>query len=151
MKITEYGSVRSASDAKRAARKGAAGSVSFADFLTQAQSAEESAGVEDIAPASSVSVMLALQEISEEDVRRKKLVQKGKGLLAALETLRQQLLKGEVPLPTLRHLSLQLAVQREQVADPKLIALIDDIELRAAVELAKLEMAARRLGDQGGF
>ena len=40
----------------------------------------------------------------------------------------------------------QLLNQREYINDPRLIEIIDDIELRAAVELAKLEMAASGKG-----
>lgn len=142
MKITEYGSIRSAADLRRKAKSGSATAASFADLLADAEgpAAPEAAG--DVAATSAVSNMLALQEISEEEAQRRKLIQKGKTLLDSLEKLRHQLLIGAVPRHTLQELTRNLSIQRQQVSDPRLIGLIDDIELRAAVELAKLEMAA---------
>jgi len=144
MKITEYGAIRTASDIKRR-KLGGSSSTSFADMLG-AVSEEEisaSASLSDVSPAAGINNMLSVQEISDEEISRKKLVQKGKDLLDSLERLRQQLLIGGVPLAVLQELGERLSLQRQMVNDPQLLAIIDDIELRAAVELAKLEMAAK--------
>jgi len=144
MKITEYGAIRTASDIKRR-KLGGSSSTSFADMLG-AVSEEEisaSASLSDVSPAAGINNMLSVQEISDEEISRKKLVQKGKDLLDSLERLRQQLLIGGVPLAVLQELGGRLSLQRQMVNDPQLLAIIDDIELRAAVELAKLEMAAK--------
>jgi hypothetical protein len=145
MKITEYGSIKSATDIKRKRAVGGADG-SFANLLGigDAEEAGAASSLSDIAGTSSVSNLLALQEISEEEHRRKKLVQKGKNLLGELEKLRSQLLTGSVPLSLLQNLGHQLSVERQAVSDPKLLELMDEIELRAAVELAKLEMLAAR-------
>ena len=149
MKITEYGAVRTAEDIKRRRKTGASSSAtSFADILSGASTADETPETEapsDVGVAADISNMLALQEISEEDVHRKKLVQRGKNLLDMLEKLRYQFLMGAVPSHTLEELTRQLSIQKQAVNDPRLLALIDDIELRAAVELAKLEKAAEGL------
>jgi hypothetical protein len=143
MKITEYGSIRSASDLKKLRRKNAAGETSFADILNAASETDETASTGDISAPSSVGNMLALQEISEEELARQKTVQRGKTLLDSLEKLRQQLLIGVVPARTLHDLNRQLSLQKQQISDPHLLSVIEDIELRAAVELAKLQMAAK--------
>lgn len=145
MKITEYGTVVSAADIKRR-KLGTAGSTSFAGMLEAAETEEThtAATLADVGGPASLGTMLALQEVSEEEIGRKKLVQKGKDLLDSLERLRHQLLIGGVPLSVLRELGGRLAVQRQMVSDPALHAILDDIELRAAVELAKLEQAARQ-------
>jgi hypothetical protein len=143
MKITEFGSVKNINPARRR-EKTSQVSSSFADFLDVSATDETTSTpqLSDVASTSSVSNMLALQEISEAEVERKRLIQKGKNILDVLENLRHQLLIGEVPLSTLQSLGRQLSVQRQSISDPHLLALLDDIELRAAVELAKLEMAA---------
>lgn len=105
--------------------------------------------VSDITATADISAVLTLQSVSEEETARKQLIRKGHDLLDSLETLRRQLLIGAIPLEVLKELSGRLANQRERVSDPTLIALIDDIELRAAVELAKLEkMAEESKGSQ---
>lgn len=146
MKVTEYGAIRSPEDLRRLRRAKSAGGASFADMLSAAGEtggAEETAGASDVSATAAVGNMLALQEISEEDVQRRKLVQRGSNMLDTLDNLRRQILTGSIPPHTLRELSRQLSVERQSVSDPGLLSLIDDIELRAAVELAKLEMAIR--------
>lgn len=144
MKITEYGAIRNASDIKRRKLDGST-SASFADMLDSVSTDDTATApsLSDLSPVQGVNNMLALQEISDEEVNRKKMVQKGNDMLDSLEKLRQQLLIGGVPMAVLRELGSRISKQRQLVSDPRLLAIIDDIELRAAVELAKLEMAAR--------
>lgn len=145
MKISGYGGISAAGGSKKAGK--AASGTSFADILA-ASEAGGTAATSDIAATAAVNNMLALQEISEEDVRRRKLVQQGHNLLDVLEKLRRQLLTGTLPAPLLQELARNIAMKKQTVMDPQLMALMEDIELRAAVELAKLEKAANdRLSD----
>lgn len=141
MKITEYGPVKAGGNVKKPGQSSGTSSFSQLLSLSDSESAAPVGQMSDVA-ATSMPNLLALQEVSEEEQRRKKLAEKGEDLLDSLETLRLQILVGAVPPNVLRQLSHQLAMEKQQVNDPKLMALIDDIELRAAVELAKLEMAA---------
>ena len=59
-------------------------------------------------------------------------------MLDELEQIRLGLLLGQIPRARLEQLAQMVRARREQLDDPKLIAILDDIELRAAVELAKL-------------
>ncbi len=141
-KVSGYGSIGGAGAIKKRGEASPAGN--FADLLA-ASGAEESGAVSatgDVA-AAALSNLLALQEISEEDIQRRKLVQQGKTMLEVLENLRRQLLIGTLPPHLLQDLNRQLSLHRQKTADPQLNALIEDIELRAAVELAKLEMATK--------
>lgn len=141
MKITGYSPVHPSGGVKKTGKTSPVSS--FADVLA-------ASGTDDIAPslasgevsATSLSNLLSLQEVSDEDLRRQKLAQQGNRLLDTLEQLRQRILTGAVPPHLLRTLSQHLSVQKQSVNDPRLMELIDDIELRAAVELAKLERAA---------
>jgi hypothetical protein len=142
MKITESSGIKSASDVKRRRKIGDGGGV-FSEYLEAASTSETGAADATLATSdvAAVSNLLALQEITPYDVERKKLVQRGKNMLDSLEELRQQILMGIVPLHTLQNLGRQLAMQKQNIADPQLIEIIEDIELRAAVELAKLEVS----------
>jgi DNA polymerase I-like protein with 3'-5' exonuclease and polymerase domains len=141
MKVTGYGSIRPGSGSKKTSSTSSAGS--FADILalSGSEDAHAASALSDVGAASALSNLLSLQEISEEDVRRKKLMQQGANMLDTLEQLRQQLLMGTIPSHLLQDLSRQLALQKQKAVDPKLNDVIEEIELRLAVELAKLEMA----------
>lgn len=60
-------------------------------------------------------------------------------LLLQLETLRLGLLSGSLPVKVLHNLSAGLKKQRLHVSDPRLMEILDEIDLRAQVELAKYD------------
>lgn len=83
--------------------------------------------------------MLMLQEVSDEEANRKKAVRQGHLTLDALENLRDSILFGDVTERQLHHIAQLIEKQREIIVSPQLKAVLDDIELRVAVELAKFE------------
>jgi hypothetical protein len=89
---------------------------------------------------SGVSTVLALQSAPDSTERRarQRAVQRGDAMLDELEQIRLGLLLGAVPRGRLEQLAQLVRARREQVDDPRLTAILDEIELRAAVELAKL-------------
>lgn len=87
------------------------------------------------APAS-IATLLALQSVEDPLLKRRKLVRRGSQLIDALEELRADLLLGRVSEGRLGQLMTVLSQARER-AEPGVDGLIDDIELRARVELAK--------------
>jgi hypothetical protein len=141
MKVNGYGIVKPGSSARRSSSTSS--STRFSDILSvaQAEGAAAASEVSDIAATASLGGLLALQEISEEEKRRQRLVKQGKNMLDRLEDLRQKLLIGEIPASMLPSLEASLAAEKEGISDPRLLMIIEDIELRVAVELAKLEMA----------
>lgn len=84
-----------------------------------------------------LGALLALQAVEDPLFARRKAVRRGQSLLDTLEELRAELVVGRVPEGKLNRL-MALLGQARDMADPGLDALIDDIELRARVELAKL-------------
>jgi hypothetical protein len=87
-----------------------------------------------------VSTVLALQEAPDATTRnrsRQRAKERGNLMLDHLEELRMGLLLGTIPLAKLETLAQLVRAKREQIDDPKLLAILDEIELRAAVELAK--------------
>lgn len=143
MKITGFSPVRPGAASSTKARKDAASSSGFADLLveseTDANGVVPVTPVDDTAPVSSMSALLSLQEIPDEEVRKKKALLHGSATLEALEKLRDALLLGMISENVLRNINTLLAERRQQINDPRLIAIMDEIELRAAVELAKFE------------
>lgn len=90
--------------------------------------------------------MLSLQEVSDDEVTTKKAVKQGHVTLDILEEFRLGLLTGTLSESSIIQLEKLVSSQRLKTNSAKLNAILDDIELRAAVELAKIEMAKARRG-----
>lgn len=104
-------------------------------FVNDGTAAADSRPAATVAPATSLDALLALQAV-EDPLLKKKLVRRGTQLLDTLEDMKADLLSGRVSESRLNHLMAVLGQTRDK-ADPRLDALLDDIELRARVELAK--------------
>lgn len=145
MKISDSSSIRSAQGLRRKSAGAGVGAGGFESLLggLEAAGTAEAGGIHATAGISSVDGMLALQSMSDGESRQREAVQQGHSMLDALESLRSSLLSGIVPPEVLQELDRRLARQRTEVSDPKLLEILDDIELRVAVEKAKLEMAVR--------
>jgi hypothetical protein len=118
-----------------------AGSGGFAAALQEETTAANGHGaVGGPVGLSGVSTVLALQGAPDSTERRarQRAVQRGDAMLDELEQIRLGLLLGSIPQSRLEQLGQMVRARREQVDDPKLMAILDEIELRAAVELAKL-------------
>lgn len=135
MKIEGPGPARTGT-ARPARGTGRGGGASFADRLAgPGQGAQSVAGG---APITQVDALLALQEVPDALERRRRQVRRGNDLLDRLDRIRDALLSGRLPLHVLENLSRALEAQREAVDDPRLREIVEEIELRCAVELAKL-------------
>ena len=88
-----------------------------------------------------VDALLSLQEIPDALAGRRRAVQRGHALLDQLEELRLGLLAGILPRERLEALARLARTAREAVDLPRLAQLLDEIDLRVAVELAKLDRA----------
>jgi hypothetical protein len=85
--------------------------------------------------------LLGFQEVEADEVERRKAMKRGRLTLDALSQLRDALLMGSLPISTLERLEALVVSERGQTTDPVLNSVLDEIELRAAVELAKIEVA----------
>jgi hypothetical protein len=107
-------------------------------------------GVDETAPASrlaapmavsSLDALLALQEVGGPLERRRKAVRRAGMILDVLDEVKIALLDGGLPAGALERLVSAVRLERGGADEPRLQALLDEIETRAAVELAKIEMA----------
>lgn len=89
-----------------------------------------------VVSAQDINALLALQAVEDPLLKRKKLVRRGTALLDTLDELHADLLTGRASDSRLNQLMALIGQAREQ-SEPGLDALLDDIELRARVELAK--------------
>jgi len=93
------------------------------------------------APISAVDALIALQEVdnSTSEQANARAQARGQLLLDRLDEIRHGLLAGSVPRRTLSELARAARESREKAGDPRLAEVLDEIELRAEVELAKLD------------
>ncbi len=109
------------------------------------QLSDVDAEVRSISSARSVPVsdaLLAVQEVGGEAERRRRAVRHGNDILDHLDELRMGLLLGIFPAAKLQSLIEKTRDRMTGVSDPGLAAVLQEIELRAMVELAKLENLA---------
>ena len=105
----------------------------------QASGPAASAAMSGLGGVSSVSALLALQETDTVEERRRKAIRRGGGLLDRLDALKVALLEGGGG-NALQALARAVAEERQDQDDAGLKDVLDHIETRAAVELAKARM-----------
>jgi hypothetical protein len=136
MKVGGVGSVRSGIT-RRTKSKTSGGTGGFE--IGAAASEPSIAPATSTAGTTPVGALLAVQEVSDATDERKRAVSRGRDLLQELEQLHLGLLLGSIPRNRLEKLMRMLTERRGAYADPKLSGIIAEIEVRAAVELAKFE------------
>ena len=92
-------------------------------------------------PIAAVESILTLQGLDDSLCGRSKGVSHGENLLEMLDEVRDGLLCGGIPRSTLTRLAVAVGRRHDTFAEPRLQTVLDEIELRARVELAKLEQA----------
>ena len=107
---------------------------------TGAASAGATAAAAAVSGVAGVSALMALQGVEDPTERRRRALRRGGGLLDRLEELKLALLSGEAGEGTLERLGRSLREERPIDADPDLNSLLAQIDLRAAVELAKADL-----------
>lgn len=135
MKITGTGSLQAQAPIRRRERSGQAGGSAFVPDLAE-DAPVKSAGA--LADVGGISTLLTIQEVADPTAERRRAVRRGEDMLKRLDELRHGLLAGSYPRERLDSLLVLVRRQHDQVADPRLREILGEIEVRAAVELAKL-------------
>jgi len=140
MKVERTGSAGRASDSKRTSRTARADKGAFARELDQAASVAPVSGATPaggVAPVEGVDALWALQEIDDVSQNRAQARQRGNKLLEQLQELQHALLVGAIHPGSLESLAETARQKMSTVHDPRLREVLEEIELRAEVELAK--------------
>jgi len=140
MKISNLGSTKAAPSTARKKKSSEAGDSEFAHELFGAAETSAPAAPVEAHAVGTVESILAVQEVPDAPEERSRGLarQYGDDLLDRLESLRRDILVGAISKEKLVSLAHALRAQRGQTDDPRLKKIIDEIELRAKVEIAKL-------------
>ena len=140
MKLTGIGGASAAGPASKTAKTTRTSGSGFADSLASLDQAEEAQAVETPAAVGGIAALIATQQVGDALDReaKKRLVEYGNDLLDKLEELRHGLLLGAIPKDKLIAMAQMVRSRRDSTPDPRLSELLDEIELRVEVELAKL-------------
>lgn len=104
---------------------------------SSAQGPNASGGLSGANAIGSVDALLALQGAGDFHEAKRQATDRAFSLLDVLDDLKLALLDGSLPRQTLVRLMDTLKTRRETTDDPRLEAMLDEVEVRAAVELAK--------------
>lgn len=116
-------------------KSGEGSSFTTADSVGGGSGAAATTGANPIA---AVDSLLTLQEVADPEQGNRESTQHGKDVLDLLDEIRLGLLNGRIPEHRLKALVRMLAGRSNSFVDPRLSQIVDEIDLRARVELAKL-------------
>jgi hypothetical protein len=140
MKVTGAGGV-GRTDASRTARAAGPGEGFHLPPAAGAEGPAQAASVGRAAPVMAVDALVALQAAGGPLERRRRAVRRAGRILDALDEVKLALIDGGLTGADLERLRDAVREQRLGAGDPALDSLLDEIETRAAVEIAKLDMA----------
>jgi hypothetical protein len=128
------------SDSAKKKDKVSSGS-SFGSLLTGEP--EEASGAGVTQSIASVDVLLAVQgaEDPAQKAARRRMRLRADNILDSLEKIRIALLSGTLTVGHVIDIADVVAAHREKVMDPQMTAILDEIDLRAQIELAKMRKA----------
>lgn len=138
MDISKTGSVNTPRKAAKTNKAKSGGN--FSSHLSEGAShASDAPEFQDVSSVASVNNILALQEVPDatSEESRRALYRRGHDILDRLSEIQRDILSGSLSKERLQNLAHMLRQRRETVEDEKLQAIIDEIELRAEVEIAK--------------
>ncbi|MEM1138816.1 MAG: flagellar assembly protein FliX [Pseudomonadota bacterium] len=126
------------SGVRRTARRAGGAAFSLGE-TADTQGTGEAAGAKSAQAVGSIDALMALQGVPEGASGRKRAVGRAASMLDLLDEIRISLLSGRLPQNRLQQLVKVVESQRERLHDPRLETVLDEIELRARVELAKYD------------
>lgn len=140
MKIEGPDKARQAAQTKK---KGSvsSGDGSFGDMVTgAAKDAPETSSLQSVARIDSLLSIQAAEDPAQGAARRRMKTRAG-DILDELEKIRVRILSGTLTVGQVIAVADIVASHREKIMDPRLTAILDEIDLRAQVEIAKMRRA----------
>jgi hypothetical protein len=138
MRVERTGSGTGVAGTRRTSPAGGGGN--FAAAVSRAgrpAGAEAAAPVSSVGPLSGLDALVALQAVDGDRAGRRRARARAASILDGLDELRLALLGGQLTMGQIERLVASVAAQRTVTDDPRLNAVLDEIDLRAQVELAK--------------
>lgn len=126
--------LRTGAVGSRGAKSRSDGSSGFQ--INETGLSSRAAGPGAAAPSTGIDALLALQAAPDATEKRRRQMRRGRSLLDTLDALKADLLAGQIGEGHLNQLLVLIGQARERT-EPGLDSVLDDIELRARVELAK--------------
>ena len=136
MKVEGSGNLRGSTSVRRSGKSEGSSGASFAKQLVGETA--QAPGVSAAAPLAGVASVLALQEVDDATARASRGKMRAQEMLDKLEEIQHGLLSGVMPRQQIMDLARVVQSRKVNVDDPHLAEILDAIDLRAHVELAKL-------------
>jgi Class II flagellar assembly regulator len=134
MKVPEAGPRTALSQGRRIAG-GRSDGAGFAAHVSAPSGG--AAGISTLSPLAALGTVLAAQEAQDGPGARRRAIRRGRSMRDELDQLRVSPLDGALTEATIERLAGLLEDERPAIEDTSLDAVLHEIELRAAVELAK--------------
>ena len=131
-----FGTQASSAPSVRKKQRSNSSSATFSVDTPEEQQAARATG--GVASTSPLDALLAMQAVEDENSNESRGKKRGGKLLDLLEEVRQGLLAGVIPASKLNGLVAAVRSEQAAVSDPNLKAILEEIDLRASVELEKL-------------
>ena len=124
-------------------RKSSASGADSVDFSQYIKSGQEASSVSTARAITSVDSLLAVQAAEDptERAARRRMQDRSDKIIDGLEKIRIAMLNGTLTVGHMIDIADIVASHREKIQDPKLTDIMDEIDLRAQVELAKMRVA----------
>lgn len=135
MYVSHSAKASKSSGAKKAKNKGSGGTGFKPVDFSNAQKPSGVTGPQSVGP---LSALLAVQELDQVQTERKKAIGNARNILDQLDELKVALLSGQISPAVLTRLQQTIEDLTPPADDPHLKNLLDAVQLRARVELAKL-------------
>ena len=119
---------------RRKERAAGGGPSTFAKTLEEG---DPGTAVSGAVPSHPIEAILTVQEVADPTSGRSRGVRRGLDLLDQLERIRRAMMLGTLSRDQIERLAALLAARREAVSEPALSEVLNEIEVRVAVELAK--------------
>ena len=145
MKVQRPGSTSGPSKTTKSGKSASSSQTdgSFDAFISSGAETPEAATAQTTQSIAQLDSLLAIQgaENPTERSAKKRLRQRANNILGELDKLRMAMLGGTLTVGHMIDIADVVSAHREKIADPSLTAIMDEIDLRAQVELAKIRCA----------
>ncbi|MCB9979373.1 MAG: flagellar assembly protein FliX [Rhodospirillales bacterium] len=149
MKIEGPSGPKSSTPTRRTGKASGSGG-SFDALIGGADEASGAAPAQSSSAIARVDALLTIQAAEDpaQGAARKRMRKRSESVLKALDSIRLSMLGGNLTVGHMIDVADLVAAHREKIGDPQLAAIMDEIDLRAQVELAKMRKALDEASDQ---